>query len=264
MLIANNRSLMSEDENMATFNTLNISLPKCRTIACVKIVMIFILIAFNLTACRTPRPGPDKEGLGKIAGALTGAGSGAITGFQLGSGSGPGAAVGAGIGALFGGARGIISDAQEARNLRLAKKLKTIENRALAQKTIADFYFKRVAWHKDRDIFPADIFFDKDEIKLSPQGDAIISEFSRLSDSRFPWSRFGVAVYVKSNDPDSSYARYLAQKRALAITNRLIASGLEPRRIEAHGIVVSNELFRDPDESPKRYAQAIEFIPIDK
>ena len=229
-----------------------------------KYLLFCLLICLVLFGCSVPRKGPDKEASSRFVGALTGAGTGAVTGFQLGVGSGPGAAVGAGFGAIAGGVRGAIQDAQEAEEFRLARAVKAAERRSMAQHTIAEFYNKRLEWHPTRDLYPADVFFDEDHINLSEEGEAIVDEFGKLNRERFPWSRFGVVVYVKSHDPKASYAKYIAEHRALAVTNRLIRAGLEPRRVEAHGAIVPEEVFRNPDEVGQRYAQAVEFVPLDK
>jgi outer membrane protein OmpA-like peptidoglycan-associated protein len=223
-----------------------------------------MVVGLLLAGCMAPRIGPDKEGGGRLVGALTGAGAGAVTGFQLGVGTGPGAAVGAGFGALAGGMRGAVQDAQEEEELRLAQAVKLAEKRSMAQHVIAEFYSKRLQWHPGRDLYPADVFFNEDKIALSARGKAVIDEFGIMNKERFPWSRFGVVVYVKSKEKKSGYAKYIAEHRALEITNRLIRSGIEPRRVESHGMIVSEEVFRDPDEIGQRYAQAVEFIPLDK
>jgi hypothetical protein len=225
---------------------------------------LLVLITCAGSGCTGWHAGPNKEGTPRLMGALTGAGTGAVTGFQLGSGTGPGAAVGAGVGAVAGSLRGAIQDTQEEENKRLALAIEKAEERSVAQRTIGEYYEKRLKWHPSRDLFPADIFFRSDEVDLSLEGSAIIDEFGRLNDERFPWSRFGVVVYIKSSDKNSSFARYLAERRAVTITNRLVKAGLEPRRVEAHGTVVQEVVFRDPDEVGERYAQAVEFVPLDR
>jgi outer membrane protein OmpA-like peptidoglycan-associated protein len=160
--------------------------------------------------------------------------------------------------------RGAVQDAQEEEELRLARAIEQAEQRSAAQHLIAEYYNKRIQWHPARDLFPADVFFEEDKVVLSDSGKAIVDELGIMNKERFPWSRFGVVVYVKSNRKDSTYATYIAEHRALEIVNRLIRAGLEPRRVEAHGKIVSEEVFRDPDEVGQRYAQAVEFIPLDK
>jgi outer membrane protein OmpA-like peptidoglycan-associated protein len=211
-----------------------------------------------------PRPGPDKAADARIAGAFTGAGAGAVTGFQLGAGAGPGALVGAGVGAVAGGVRGFIHDDQEERDADLKAETQKAEARAAAQALIASYYDKRVRLHPTRDIFPADLFFLGDSVSLCPSGRAVLDEIFLLNKERFPWSRFGVAVYSRSQDDRSLYAKHLSERRALAISNHLIHSGIEPRRIEAHAVVVPEIIFVDPADVPDRYAQAVEFIPLDR
>jgi len=241
-----------------TENTVYNACPRALLLLCGSLILLLC------SGCVVPRKGPDKEASGRLVGALTGAGAGAVTGFQLGAGTGPGAAVGAGVGALAGGVRGAIQDVQEDEELRLAHTIQQAERRSTAQHLIAEYYNKRIQWHPGRDLYPADVFFEEDRVVLSDDGKAVIDEFGMMNKERFPWSRFGVVVYVKSNQKDSSYAKYVAEHRALEIANRLIKAGLEPRRVEAHGKIVTEEVFRDPDEIGQRYAQAVEFIPLDK
>lgn len=229
-----------------------------------RLISCGFLVLLCLAGCTVPQRGADKEASGSLVGALTGAGAGAVTGFQIGAGTGPGAAVGAGFGALAGGVRGAVQDAQEDEELRLARTIKQAEQRGAAQHILGEYYNKRIQWHPSRDLYPADVFFEEDKTVLSDNGKAVVDELGIMNKERFPWSRFGVIVYVKSKRKDSSYAKHIADHRALEIANRLIRAGIEPRRVEAHGQIVSEEVFRDPDEVGQRYAQAVEFIPLDK
>jgi hypothetical protein len=44
----------------------------------------------------------------------------------------------------------------------------------------------------------------------------------------------------------------------------MVRAGIEPRRLETRVIVVDAPVLIDPFDSPTRYNQAIEIIPIDK
>jgi len=59
-----------------------------------KLTLILISLGFlSLSACSPfgsgPFPGPDKQGIGTVAGAALGAGSGAVWGAQVSAGTGP-------------------------------------------------------------------------------------------------------------------------------------------------------------------------------
>jgi outer membrane protein OmpA-like peptidoglycan-associated protein len=233
---------------------------------------ILLLIAlFASTACTKKqmcltKKCIGKEGAitGKVSGAVLGAGSGAITGFQLGSGSGPGAAVGAGLGALAGGIRGVVHDRNVTNLEKGEEELEREKLRAQAQSAIADLMSYRLSSHPSREIYPADLFFAEDSSKLKPLGKALVSEIYLINKNRLPWSRLGVVSYVKSTNKKSSYSNHLAEKRALAIANELVRSGIEPRRVIASGVVGKDFLIKDANLSQGRYGQAIEIVPLDR
>lgn len=211
-----------------------------------------------------PSPGPDKQFSSGLRSAVTGAGAGAVTGFQLGSGTGPGALVGAGFGMLAGGVQGYFEDLND-ENL-LALRHETDEARAIshAQELLNEHYRRRLELHPARDIFPADWFFCGDSVKLRPGADILVREIALMNRQRLPWSRLAVTVYAKSADPESDYGRFLTRERAEALTNQFVISGLEPRRIEARGMLIDAPILIDPFDDPLRYNQAIELIPLDR
>jgi len=208
-------------------------------------------------------PGPDKQFEASAQGALTGAGTGAITGFQVSSATGPGAFIGAGIGALAGGFQGSADDASEERINRLSKKIEASAGSSFAQRVLEEHYTERARLSPQRDIYPADMFFNDDSSKLSREGNAVVTEIARIRKELMPWSRLQVLVYVQSKDPESVYALGIAKSRAAAITNALIRSGIEPRRIEPKAALVASPVIDDPDDTPDRYSQAVEFINAD-
>ena len=78
------------------------------------------------------------------------------------------------------------------------------------------------------------------------------------------WSRIVVASYVTTRDKDSAYAQFVTKRRAEQIANEFVRAGIEPRRVQIKGIPVEEPILIDPDDSPSRYRQAIEIIPLDR
>ncbi|MCI5064425.1 hypothetical protein MRY87_01725 [bacterium] len=222
-----------------------------------------VLTVVFFAGCVGPRPGPDKQGEGMLLGAATGAGAGAVTGAQIASTTGPGVAIGAGFGALVGGLRGMVQDRFEDELVRLSRSIRRERGRAFAQEFLADHYERRAELHPARDIFPADVFFRDDEVRLRPTARPLLEEILRIHRERFGWSRYSLKVYVRSADPESSYARYLAERRAEALGDELVQLGVEPRRIAAEGVIMEGPLLVDPLDHPLRYSVAVEFSPYD-
>lgn len=224
--------------------------------------LFFSVILSSLISC-APKPGPDKQFVGTLQGSVTGAVGGAVTGLQVGSGTGPGAFVGAGIGAITGGFRGLMQDRLEEELLRLQVDAAEARGDAFAQRILQEQWRRRKELHPGRDIFPADIFFTSDSVKLSPEGRAVLNEIYTLNKNRLPWSRFGILSYVQASDPNSQYARHLTSRRARAIGDYLIQLGLEPRRVSARSAVIPGPLVLSDKGRGDRYSQAVEFIPRD-
>lgn len=223
------------------------------------------LILLGLTQCSTkPYPGPDKQGAGEVSGAVTGAGAGAVTGFQLGVGVGPAAFVGAGLGAVAGGIEGFASDQQEENLLAMSAQTQAEREKAMVHEVLNDHYRRRMELHPTRDLFPADLFFDGDNVRLRPEARALVRELALLNKQRLPWSRLAVTSYVRSSDDKSFYAKHLAEKRAREICDYMIRGGLEPRRLVPRAVIIDAPVLIDPQDSPSRYNQAVEFVPLDR
>ncbi len=211
-----------------------------------------------------PKPGPDKQAVGTMAGAAVGAGSGAAIGANIGRSTGPGAWVGAGFGALFGMLSGLGIDLLEEDQLRRFDETERAKEQLWAQEMLAEHYARRLELHPNRDIFPADWFFDADSSQLKPEAVILSRELGELTRQRMPWSRIVVAVYVTSQDPESAYAQYVTKQRAQEIATQFVKAGIEPRRVLAQGVTVSEPILVDPNDSPGRYRQAVEIIPLDR
>lgn len=220
--------------------------------------------ALILGACSSHTPGPDKQFGYMISDAALGAGTGAAMGFQFGAATGPGAAVGAGFGAVAGAVKGMIQDLEEESLARTAVRTRHEREVAYAQEVLIDHYKRRLELHPTRDIYPADLFFMGDEATLKPEAREIVRQIAALNKKRLPWSRLMIASYAKVRGEKSSYAERLTDKRARAIGDLFVSTGIEPRRIEAKGLAVDAPVLIDPSDDPERYSQAIEFIPLDR
>ena len=184
-----------------------------------------------------PKPGPDKQAVGTMAGAAVGAGSGAAIGANIGRSTGPGAWVGAGFGALFGMLSGLGIDLLEEDQLRRFDETERAKEQLWAQEMLAEHYARRLELHPNRDIFPADWFFDADSSQLKPEAVILSRELGELTRQRMPWSRIVVAVYVTSQDPESAYAQYVTKQRAQEIVNEHRPQRQLPPRPPAHAHV---------------------------
>lgn len=226
---------------------------------------LIIISCVFLVACSTnePIPGPDKQAEGSLVGAALGAGSGAAYGAQLSAGTGPGAIVGAMAGAVFGGVSGAGKDILEEDTLRRQEETRRMEEKLWAQEVLAEHYNRRLELHPNRDIFPADLFFEGGDVKLNESSKVLVREIAELSKNRMPWSRIVVTSYIASKDSESDYAKYLSKRRAESIAVALVGAGLDPHRVLAKPVIIGNPLVIDPEDSPNRYNQAIEISQID-
>jgi outer membrane protein OmpA-like peptidoglycan-associated protein len=117
--------------------------------------------------------------------------------------------------------------------------------------------------HPNRDIFPADWFFDGDGIKLKPEGYVLTSEIARLQKNRMPWSRLIITAY-NTAPLESKYSEFLTKRRAESIANQMVRSGIEPRRVLTKPVTLEEPVLIDPEDHPSRYRQAIEIIALDR
>lgn len=225
---------------------------------------LIALSSLMLVSCVGPVHGPDKQFEGELQGAVTGAGAGAVTGFQVGAGTGPGALVGAGVGAVAGGIQGFGKDQLEEDLLALSANTREEREIAVAHEILQDHYKRRMELHPTRDIYPADLFFLGDEVRLCPSGKLLVKEIAKMNKMRAPWSRLVVAVYTKATDEESEFAQHLVERRSREISDLLVQGGLEPRRIETRGVIMTEPILIDPNDNPARYNQAVELIPLDR
>ncbi len=228
---------------------------------------LFSLGLFLLSGCApmpsTPKPGPDKQSIGTFYGAAIGATSGAITGAAVGSSTGPGAWVGAGFGAVAGMFKGLGIDLVEEDQIRREEEERNLREIAWVHEVLNEHYARRLELHPNRDIFPADLFFAGDGVKLNDEGQVLARELAYLTKNRMPWSRIVIASYATSADSESSYASFLTERRAQAIATQFVQSGIEARRVLTQAATLSEPVLIDPYDTPGRYRQAIEIIALD-
>lgn len=210
-----------------------------------------------------PVPGPDKQAAGTWYGAIMGAGSGAVTGAQLSAGAGPGAWVGAGLGAAWGMFSGLGVDLLEEDRLRREGEIARARELIWVQEVLAEQYARRIELHPNRDLYPADLFFDGDSTKLRDESVVLVEEMARMTKQSRPWSRVVIASYVTVEDPSSAYATHLTQRRAEEIALVFVREGIEPRRVLTQAVSLAEPILIDPYDSKSRYRQAIELISLD-
>lgn len=232
-----------------------------------QVLLSLTLLAASFVSCTPfsaqPEPGPDKQFSGTVLGAASGAGAGAVIGAQVTAAMGPAAFVGAAFGAVFGMMNGLGIDLLEEDELRRLEELAELREKTWVQEVLAEHYQRRLELHPNRDIYPADWFFEGDSVELRGEAKALLREIGKLNENRMPWSRLLVAAYATSRDKESQYSRHLTERRAEAVGLALVQAGIEPRRVLTQGLTLNEPILIDPDDHRDRYRQAIEIIPLD-
>lgn len=229
--------------------------------------LIPLLLILSQSGCTfftlDPVPGPDKQAVGTYGGAVVGAVSGGVIEKQITGSITEGAWMGAAFGAIYGLFSGLGVDLLEEDQIRRFQELQRARELAWVQEVLAEHYARRLELHPNRDIFPADWFFESDHSDLRPESMVLAREIALLAQKRAPWSRLIVVAYVSTPNPDSTYAQYLSKKRAEEIAVQFVQAGVEPRRVMTEALLLAQPVLVDPDDHPDRYRQAIEIIAID-
>lgn len=232
------------------------------------VVSMALFAGFGCFACSPfttkPVPGPDKQAVGTWAGAAAGAGAGAVTGAQLTSAAGPGAWVGAGFGAVFGLFSGLGVDLLEEDQINRQMQQDELRELSWVHEVLAEHYARRLELHPNRDIYPADWFFDSDSIEVKEDSKRLVQEIAKITRNRMPWSRIVIAVYNTSEDPNAAYSQHLTKRRAEELAVMFVGVGMEPRRILTQAVTISEPILIDPDDTHGRYRQAVEIIALDR
>lgn len=241
-----------------------ISIVRLGNFSQISVVNILTPIILSLCACTpTPMPGPDKQGVGTVTGAVTGAGTGAIIGAQMAAGSGPGAFVGAGFGAVLGALKGAGLDLLEEEDIKQLQEVERLKISAWAQEILADHYRTRLRLYPNRDIYPSDLFFEGDANQLCPKTKILAREIAKRIRTDMPWSRIQITSYSTAKDGESSYAEKVNERRAEELAVQFIRGGIEPRRILVKAVTLNAPLVIDPEDHPSRYRQSIEIAALD-
>lgn len=237
------------------------SLFKIITFSCFLFLALFFSGCSNLSGELIP--GPDKQAVGTIYGAAVGAGSGAVIGNNLTAATGPGALIGAGAGAVIGMLKGIGVDFLEEDDIRRKREQKILTETSWAQGVLAEHYERRLELHPNRDIFPADVFFESDSVEVRDESRLLLWHLAKLTKNRMPWSRIIVTAYATTSQPGNTYSQFLTEERAKEIATYLVRGGLQAKRVSYRAVTLQNPILIDPDDSASRYRQAIEIIPLD-
>lgn len=172
------------------------------------------------------------QGQGTAVGAGVGAGVGAILGQAIG-GDTEGTLIGAGIGAVLGGLAGnqigryMDMQEQDLRNAIAASESATVR--------------------REQDILRATLkgeaYFDYDSSVLKP---GAYSELQRIASilTKYPQTTIEVGGHTDTRGSEE-YNRQLSQRRADAVTNELVRSGVAPGRIRTVGYGESRPISSD-------------------
>lgn len=226
--------------------------------------IVIILFLFGSSCAKQgPKAGPDKQGYGLFSGAVIGAASGAITGAQFTSSAGPGAWIGAGFGAVWGALQGLGLDILEEEDMRLFEILADREDDVWAQYAFLEHLELKKEIYPNREIFPADNFFNGDQTELSEEGRILAKYLARYVFSQNSFSRIQVTSYIQTRDQTSAFTRHTTKRRAQALALVFAQNGIEPRRVVLQTVAIGSPLVDDRYDSFHRYSQAVEFSLLD-
>ncbi len=171
--------------------------------------LISIVLVGGLFSCATPG---EKTATGAGIGAGAGAALGALFGSQSGN-AGKGALIGAGIGAALGGVIGNRLDKQ-ARELEKIAEVKRTENGIIAR-------------------LKSDILFNSGSSSLK---NTTMSNIDQIADilKKYPENNIAVIGHTDS-DGSESYNQSLSERRAHAVSTRLISKGVPSKYLSTEG-----------------------------
>jgi len=207
-------------------------------------VLVFVALAFVLTACSTPVSRTQK-------GAAIGTGVGAATGAALGQAIGRdtestliGAAAGAVVGGLAGGSIGKYMDRQE---------------EALRQSLA---YAEGASIQRDQNVlavtFRSDVLFDYDSAVLKP---GAYDEIDRVAEvlTQYPETRVRIEGHTDATGSES-YNQVLSEDRARAVENALVYRGVDPGRIRILGFGESKPVATNATEAGRQLNRRVNIV----
>lgn len=211
-----------------------------------RITLVLFLSVALLTGCEETKGAMgSKTGKGALLGGLAGAGLGAIIGSQTGN-TGAGIAIGAASGALLGGLIGHHMQKQE-------NELKRIEAESYRRdQELQDMIVRRNAETQALVVTLAgDFLFDTDSATLKPGAYRKIGQIAGVL-NQDPSTSVVVKGFTDSRGSEG-YNMDLSQRRAEAVRNAFIQSGVAAHRIRAIGYGESQPLVGE--ETPAAWQQ---------
>jgi outer membrane protein OmpA-like peptidoglycan-associated protein len=198
-----------------------------------KKLISFVLVG-GLFSCATPG---EKTATGAGIGAGAGAALGALFGSQSGN-AGKGALIGAGIGAALGGVIGNRLDKQ-ARELEKIAEVKRTENGIIAR-------------------LKSDILFNSGSSSLK---NTTMNNIDQIADilKKYPENNIAVIGHTDS-DGSESYNQSLSERRAHAVSTRLISKGVPSKHLSTEGAGQSQPIESNKTAAGKMRNRRVELV----
>ncbi len=228
-----------------------------------KKLFFFPIVCLLFAACQSGKFGKTEQTA--VAGTVLGAGLGAIIGHRSGK-SGAGVAIGSAAGALAGGLLGNRIEANEKqidqRELQLNRQQQEIEE----NRRIISELRRRGADVRGTDrgviVNLPDVLFDYDKYSLRKDAIFNVSEIANVI-KQYPERRIAVEGHTDSTGT-MEYNQGLSERRAYAVADELVATGVSRRRIGAHGYGESDPIATNRTSDGRQRNRRVEVIILNK
>ena len=199
-----------------------------------KALVFTTAIIFLTSGCATIKE-HKKTAIGATAGAAVGAG----VGYAIGKGAGAG--VGAAVGALAGGTIGYMFDKQEKE---FEEALADSEDASIRREQRVLEEANTQAMKREQEVlilsFQSDVWFDFDSAVLKPGAYKEIDRVAAIL-NRYPETSIRVEGHTDSIG-NENYNLELSERRAMAVTNALLAKNVDSARIKTIGFGEGNPI----------------------
>ena len=196
--------------------------------------LVSLIFVAGLFSCATPG---DKTAKGAGIGAGAGAALGALFGSQSGH-AGKGALIGAGLGAALGGIIGNRLDKQ-AQELEKIAEVKRTENGIIAR-------------------LKSDILFNSGSSSLKSSTTSNIDQIAGIL-KKYPENNIAIIGHTDS-DGSESYNQALSERRAHAVSTRLISQGVPSKYLSTEGAGQSQPIESNKTAAGKMRNRRVELI----